>query len=109
MRKRITPYALVIDLSPPPVIAVGCAASDKPHHHDHATPTISSDVQTPQRCRAEAFVDASNIIISVVEIAMALPANTLNRTRAEFDTALYIALPKHYTADCTSVFENHYP
>ncbi len=50
------------------------------------------DIQTANPCRAGAFVEASSIVNSVVEIAMALPPNTTERTRAELDTVLYTAL-----------------
>jgi hypothetical protein len=62
------------------------------HAHMHADRPLPASVQTAHTCRAGAFVEASGIVNSVVEIAMALPPNTSERTRAELDTVLYTAL-----------------
>ncbi len=79
------------------LVMVGCASSSAVHDHDHAAPALAANVQTAQRCRAGAFVEASNIINSVVHIAMALPSNTSELTRAELDTVLYTALQQAKT------------
>jgi hypothetical protein len=94
MRKSILNYALAVTVA---ATLVGCASNSGAHHHDHAAPVLAAHVQTAQKCRAGAFVDAANIINSVVEIAMALPANTLDRTLAELDTVLYTALQQAHT------------
>ena len=79
---------------------VGCvsmhdsAGAHAAHDHAsmHAPRPLREGVNAAAPCRAGAFVEASNIINSVVEIAMALPANTPERTRAELDTVLFTAL-----------------
>ena len=43
-------------------------------------------------CRQGAFLEASSIINSVVDIALSLPQGTPERTRKELDTVLYTAL-----------------
>jgi hypothetical protein len=58
----------------------------------NAEKPLAPSIQTANPCRAGAFVEASGIVNSVVEIAMALPPNTSERTRAELDTVLYTAL-----------------
>jgi hypothetical protein len=78
-------------------LLIGCASTGQSHHHDHAAPALAAHVQTTQKCRAGAFTEAANIINSVVEIALALPANTPDRTRAELDTVLYTALQQAKT------------
>ncbi|MGL4230613.1 MAG: hypothetical protein ACRDAM_22000 [Casimicrobium sp.] len=66
-------------------------ASARPSESQQEKPR-SRDIQTANPCRAGAFVEASSIVNSVVEIAMALPPNTPERTRAELDAVLYTAL-----------------
>jgi hypothetical protein len=67
-----------------------------PTSHDHAAMhaprSLPPGSSVPHACRSGAFVEASRIVNSVVEIAQALPANTPERTRAELDTVLYTAL-----------------
>jgi hypothetical protein len=77
----------------------GCASlhdsygGDHSHHgHAHADKPLPDSVQTAHACRAGAFVEAASIVNSTVDIAMALPPNTGERTRAELDTILYTAL-----------------
>jgi hypothetical protein len=67
-------------------------ASAHDQAHMHADRPLSKSIQTAHPCRAGAFVEASSIVNSVVEIAMALPPTTSERTRAELDTVLYTAL-----------------
>ncbi len=78
------------------VLTAGCASlfdSHADHHaHAHADRPLPDSVQTAHVCRAGAFLEAASIINSTVDIAMALPPNTTERTRAELDTILYTAL-----------------
>jgi hypothetical protein len=68
-------------------------SGDHSHHgHSHADKPLPDSVQTAHTCRAGAFVEAASIVNSTVDIAMALPPNTGERTRAELDTILYTAL-----------------
>jgi hypothetical protein len=73
-------------------VLTGCASVNEHALHDHADRPLPANTEVAHKCRAGAFVDASNIVNSVVEIAMALPPNTPDRTRAELDTVLYTAL-----------------
>jgi len=61
------------------------------HNHDQRAP-LPAGSSLAIRCRSGAFVEASSIINSVVEIAAALPEDTDARTRRELDSVLYTAL-----------------
>jgi hypothetical protein len=73
---------------------VGCASVAEHAHnhaHDHADRPLREGVSAKTACRQGAFVEAQSIVNSVVDIAMALPSNTPERTRNELDTILYTA------------------
>jgi hypothetical protein len=79
--------------------AGGCASlqgahdsHDAHHAHAHADRPLPESTRTAHVCRAGAFVEAASIVNSTVDIAMALPPNTNERTRAELDTILFTAL-----------------
>jgi hypothetical protein len=58
-------------------------------NHEEALP---SGTQLEVRCRQGAFLEASQIINSVTDIATNLPSSALERTRGELDAILYTAL-----------------
>lgn len=79
------------------VLLSACANVSESHsgHHGHpahAEKPLPAKVQTAHACRSGAFMEAASIINSTVDIAMALPPNTSERTRAELDTILFTAL-----------------
>jgi hypothetical protein len=78
------------------------------HHqereHDHnARAPLPPGSETVIACRSGAFVEAASMLNSIVEIAMALPPNTPERTRAEVDVLLYTALKQaHSEVSCVT-------
>jgi hypothetical protein len=81
------------------MLVSGCASLHDPHSghhghhvHSHAEKPLPESTRTAHTCRAGAFVEAASIVNSTVDIAMALPPNTGERTRAELDTILFTAL-----------------
>jgi len=79
-----------------PSTPAGMSTPAPGHEHDHRAP-LPVGASLAIRCRSGAFVEASSIINSVVEIAAALPADTDARTRRELDSVLYTALKQART------------
>jgi len=83
-----------------PSVGAGMAAHDHAHDHDHdhdQRAPLPAGSSLAIRCRSGAFVEASSIVNSVVEIAAALPVDTDARTRRELDSVLYTALKQART------------
>ncbi len=87
-----------------PASARASSANPAAHDHNraHMRPTQADiervvavnagSLSAAKPCRQGAFVEASGIINSAVEMHRALPKTTPERTRAELDTVLYTAL-----------------
>jgi hypothetical protein len=74
------------------------------HQHNHdVRASLPEGSETAIACRSGAFVEAAAMLNSTVEIAMALPPNTPERTRAEVDVLLYTALKQaHSEVTCVT-------
>jgi hypothetical protein len=58
----------------------------------HSAELVRPNSQTDSRCRAGAFVEASKLINSLVQMAKDLPPQTPKSVFAELDTMLYTSL-----------------
>jgi hypothetical protein len=76
-------------------------------HHDHRAP-LPEGSEGKVSCRSGAFVEATAILNSTMEIAAALPASTPERTQAEINNLLYIAIKQaHDEARCVQGVLRH--
>jgi hypothetical protein len=89
------------------LVLSGCALApptkQHPHDHDHdARAPLPAGATLSTACRQGAFLEASSIINSLVEVYRALPPNAPPTVLIELDSALYVAL-KQANADAHCV------
>lgn len=67
-------------------------------HHEHSVATpLPAGSHLDAACRQGAFLEASSILNSVIEISFALSADVPEHTRRELDSILYTALKQART------------